>query len=583
MAAKKPVAAEKPGYAQDMDENCPSGITELDTALQGGFPRGSVVLLAGGSGSGKTVLSFQWLFDGVKRGENCMYISLTEPLFKIVKNLETLDFYDRKAIEDQRLKIIDIRVMYGDQFYGEKVMEFIEDQVKSANIKRVCIDSITAIAYNLKDKAEVRKLIFELGRILTSLGCTTVLTSETADTREGYSVYGVEEFIADVIIRLDQVRVGEEFQRILQIVKIRGRGYTSEDRYFRITPKGITVFPKVKMPLGYPSTMERVSTGNAVLDHMLGGGLFIASSTILDGTAGTGKSMLALQFLGEGLKHGEPCLYVSFEESREQVLRNAKSCGWDFGKYEKAGLLTLRCVYPMEKFMDEHLAEIQHIVEKKGVKRCAIDPLSAIASAFPEDSYVNFAKRLNNYMKAMEVTSMFTSSVHPDTGGGKGDRHLSTTVDNIITLRQVEMQGELQPVLNVVKERGSTHSKELRRYDITAEGLVIGSSLSGYEAVITGVGRKVSQTVEEKLEAEFKRFLGPMGTQTFKELSGAGISEEGIGAYIDSLVKGHIIRPEDARPFKDSVAAILQGEGGLPPKLAKKKGVLGGLFGGGRP
>ncbi|MDD5340251.1 MAG: ATPase domain-containing protein [Candidatus ainarchaeum sp.] len=579
------MAVKKSVQAADMEENCPTGIAELDSALQGGFPRGSVVLLAGSSGSGKTMLSLQWLFDGVKRGENCMYISLTEPLFKIVKNLEAMDFYDRKAIEDQRLKIIDIRVMYGDQFYGEKVMEFVEDQVKSANIKRVCIDSITAIAYNLKDKAEVRKLIFELGRILTSLGCTTVLTSEIVDTKERYSVYGVEEFISDAIIKLDQVRVGDEFQRILQIIKVRGRGYSSEDRYFRITPGGITVFPKVKMPLGYPSTMERVSTGNAVLDQMLGGGLFSASSTILAGTAGTGKSMLALQFLSDGLKQGVPCLYGSFEESREQVLRNAKSCGWDFGTYEKEGLLTLRCVYPTEKFMDEHLAEIQAIVERKGIKRCAIDPLSAIASAFPEDSYVNFAKRLNNYMKARGVTTMFTSSVHPDADGrGRGDRHLSTTVDNLITLRQVEMEGELQPVLNVVKERGSTHSKELRRYDITGDGIVIGSSLAGYEAVITGVGRKVSQTVEEKLEAEFKRFLGPMGAQAFGELSESGVSEEGIDAYIDSLVRGHILRAEDGGPFKDSVSAILQGEGGLPPKLAKKKkGVLGGLLGGGRP
>jgi KaiC/GvpD/RAD55 family RecA-like ATPase len=295
--------------------------------------------------------------------------------------------------------------------------------------------------------------------------------------------------------------------------------------------------------------------------------------------------MLALQFLNDGLKHGEPCLYVSFEESKEQVLRNAKSCGWDFGAYEKKGLLIIRCVYPTEKFIDEHLAEIQEIVESRGTVRCAIDPLSAIASAFPEENYVNFAKRLNNYLKARGVTSMFTSSVHPDAaGGGRGDLHLSTTVDNLITLRQVEMEGELQPVLNVVKARGSAHSKELRRYDITGDGIIIGPSLSGYEAVITGVGRRVSQTVEEKLESEFKRFLGPIGAQAFKELSETGVSEEGIDAYVDSLVRGHILRPEDAGPFKGSVAAILKGEGGVPQKLAKtKKGMLGSLLGGEQP
>jgi circadian clock protein KaiC len=562
------------------EENCPTGIAELDNALQGGFPQGSIVLLAGSSGSGKTIMALQWLFDGVKHGENGLYISLTEPLFKIVKNLEGLEFYDRKAIEDQRLKIIDIRVVYGDQFYREKVVGFIEEQVRSANVKRVCIDSITAIAYNLKDKAEVRKLIFELGRILTSLGCTTVLTSETADPRKRYSVYGVEEFISDAIIKLDQVRVGDEFQRILQIIKVRGRGYSSEDRYFRITSKGIIVFPKVSMPLGYPSTVDRVPIGNAVLDQMLGGGLFAASSTILAGTAGTGKSMLTLQFLSEGLKLGEPGLYVSFEESREQVLRNAKNCGWNFGSYEKDGLLTIRCVYPAEKLMDEHLAEIQHVVETKGITRCAIDPLSAIASSFPEDSYVNFVKRLNNYMKSKGVTIIFTSSVHPDAEGGvKGDRHLSTTVDNLITLRQVEIEGELQLVLNIVKERGSWHSKELRKYEITSDGVVIGPSLSGYEAVVTGVGRRVSETLEERLESEFNRFLGPMGSQAFTEISERGVTEEAINSYIDSLVTGHILKQEDQKPFKDSVSAILRGTESQPKK--EKKGGPGGPRGSG--
>jgi circadian clock protein KaiC len=486
-------------------------------------------------------------------------------------------------MESGKLKILDIRTIYGPEFYREKVIDFIEEQVKATNARRVCIDSVTAIAYNLKDKGEVRKFIFELGRILTALGCTTVLTSETADSKGKYSIYGVEEFISDAIIKLDQVRVGDEFQRILQIIKVRGRGYTSEDRYFRITPHGINLFPKVRMPLGYPATLERVSTGNAVLDQMLGGGLFAASSTILAGTAGTGKSMLALQFISDGLKKGQPCFYMSFEESREQVLRNAKSCGWDFGSYEEKGLLTLRCAYPSEKFMDEHLAEIQDIVESKGIKRCAIDPLSAIASSFPEDSYVNFVKRLNNYMKAKEVTSVLTSSVHPDAGSTtKGERHLSTTVDNLITLRQVEMEGELQLVLNVVKERGSAHSKELRRYDITNDGIIIGSSLAGYEAVITGVGRKVSQTSEEKLRTEFSRFMGPIGEQAFREIARRGLSEETINAYIDSLVKERIMTGEDGKEFRASALAILRGAPG--PKQAagaktKEGGILGRLLG----
>lgn len=579
------MAKEKAQRKPAKEGDCPTGIAELDSALQGGFPRGSVILLAGSSGSGKTIMALQWLFEGVKHGENCLYISLTEPLFKIVKNLETLDFYDRKALEDQRLKIIDIRVVYGDQFYREKVMEFIEEQVKAANVKRVVIDSITAIAYNLKDSAEVRKLIFELGRILASLGCTTLLTSETAGARNRYSIYGVEEFISDAIIKLDQVKVGNELQRMIQIIKVRGRAYTSEEMYFRITRGGIVVFPKLSMPLQHVALTERISTGNAVLDQMLGGGIFAASSTIIAGSTGTGKSLFALEFLMEGLEHGEQCLFVSFDESKEEIIRNAKSCGWDFGRYEKAGLLTFRCAYPAEKFVHEHLADIRSLVESKDIRRCAVDSLSSISTAIPEESFISFTKVLHSFMKSRNVTTFMTAASRPETGAGSmGDAHTSATVDNYITLRQVEIEGELRLVLNIVKERGSAHSKELRRYDITNDGIVIGPSLAGYEAVITGVGRKVSQTVEERLEAEFKRFLGPMGVQAFRELSETGVSEERIHGYIDSLVKEHILKPEDAKPFKNSVSTILLGAGSQQAqKPEKKKGMLGDLLGGKQP
>lgn len=564
-------------------ENSATGIAELDGVLHGGFPKGTIVLLSGSSGSGKTIFSLQWLFHGVKEGENGVYISLTEPLFKIVKNLETMRFYDREAMENGRLKILDIRTIYGQEFYREKVIDFIEEQVKAANARRVCIDSVTAIAYNLKDKAEVRKFIFELGRILTALGCTTVLTSETADSRGRYSIYGVEEFISDAIIKLDQVKTGDELQRTLQIIKVRGRSYSAEEMKFRITSEGIRLFPKMGMQLTYTSTENRISTGNVVLDRMLGGGVFTASSTVVAGPTGTGKSLIALEFLKDGLEHGEPCLLVSFEESRDQVLRNAKSCGWQFAEYENSGLLEIMCVYPSERFVDEHLAEIRDAIERKGVRRCAVDSLSSISTAFSDEKFVSFTKRLHSYLKSRDITSFLTASTPPESRRGSiGEGHISATVDNFITLRQVELEGELRLVLNIVKERGSTHSKELRRYDITGDGIIIGPSLAGYEAVITGVGRKVSQTLEERLRTEFSSFMGPMGDQAFRELARTGISEDNVTDYIGSLVKERIMGEEDAKAFRASVLAILRG-GTVPGQSQETKirkgGVISSLLG----
>ena len=282
------------------EKSSKTGISELDNVLGGGIPEDSIVLLAGPSGSGKTLLCFQWLFEGVRNGENGIYISITEPLFKSLKNLEKLSFYDRDAVVSEKLKLIDVREVYSDHsFEYEKFLHFIEKQVAEANAKRLCIDSITALAYSISDKADIRTFIFELGKILGTRGCTTVITSEVTEPNK-FSVYGVEEFISDVILRLDQVRVKGELERVLQIIKVRGREYGSGDLYFKITNDGIVVFPRLWVPLEYASTTEKISTGIPLLDELTFGGVFRGSSTLLAGGTGTGKTLLGLQFLVVG-------------------------------------------------------------------------------------------------------------------------------------------------------------------------------------------------------------------------------------------------------------------------------------------
>ncbi len=487
---------------------CPSainvsftGIKEFDKLLDGGFTKGSIVLLAGSSGSGKTIFSFQWLFEGIKNNENGIYITLTEPLFKTLENLEKLSYYNKEAIENEKLRIVDLREVCGKEGFDQrKILDFIEDEVKRTNAKRLCIDSITAIAYQLDDRAKIRAFIFAVGTTLATLGCTTVLTSEVSEMNK-YSKYEVEEFISDAIIRFDQINVKDELQRIMRIIKVRGRNHRSDDIYFKITKDGINVFPKLRVPLEHFSTTERISMGISALDDMLGGGIFVGSSTFITGSPGTGKSTLGLSFLAEGLKNGETCLYAGFEESKKQVLRNAKNFGWDFEKYEREGLLVMRCIYPNEKHLEEHLADIRQIVEEKKIKRCVVDPLSAISSAFSPDAFISFSKRLNGYLKTREVTPLFTSATTSLIGNTKDvDAHLSTISDNIILLRYVEMQGDVQSVINIIKMRGSEHSKSLRIYNITDKGIVVGKSLEGYEGVTTGVSKKIAELEKEGLE-----------------------------------------------------------------------------------
>ncbi|MDD9953788.1 MAG: AAA family ATPase [Candidatus Woesearchaeota archaeon] len=545
----------KQGSQEASTLRCSStGVEELDHILHGGWPSGSVILLTGKPGTGKTILSFQWLFNGVSMGENGLYITLTEPLFRTVKNLENMQFYDREAIESEKLKIIDMRQK--EARTPEQTIKFLSKQVIATKAKRLCIDSITAIAYQLDDKQKIRSFIFELGKTLATLGCTTVLTSEVSDKNK-LSVYGVEEFISDGIIRMEQVKHEDTMHRVMQIVKLRGVGYRARDITYKIGDKGIIPFRHYTLPLSYKSSERRVSTGMPMLDKMMHGGIFKGSSTFIAGSTGTGKSVFSLQFMQAGLTNEERCLYVSFEESSNQIRRNAMRFGWNFD--EKQDQLFLRCMYPDERLLDEHFADIKKIIDEKKISRCVIDSLSSISSAFSEKAFERFVHTLYAYLKLMNVTAVFTLETDSNSGmSGLTGTQVSTITDNVILLRHVEMQGQLRQFMNIVKVKGGSHSRGLRVYKITRHGVEIGQKMSGYEGLMTGIGRKVSDTIEEKLENEFCEFLGPIGSQVFNKILETGINEHSITTYIDSLSEEGIIKASNAEAFKVDVLNILE-------------------------
>ena len=569
------------GKASSTDEkiallSSPTGISTFDSALGGGFPVGSVVLVAGSSGSGKTIFSFQWLFEGTKSQETSMYITLTEPLFNTLKNLETMDFYDEAAVEQERLKILDLRDLCQTAagFDPEEVLNIIEKEVQETNAKRLVIDSITAIAYTINDKAKIRQFIFELGKMLATLGCTAILTSEVAQVAV-YSLFGVEEFISDLILRFDRFDASSGIRRKVSIVKVRGRNAQLGSYNFKITEKGICLIPKIKVELKTPATVNRVSIGNAQVDILLNGGVLEASSTLVAGSTGTGKSLLGLHFLMDSLQKNEACLFIGFEEGENQIKRNAKGFGWDLTLYENKDLLFMRCMFPREKLLEEHLADIKAYVDAHNIKRCVVDSLSAVANAFPKEEFAEFAKKLNGFLKSSGITSLFVM-VNASLAGAISltDAQVFTIMDNIIMLRHVEMEGKLQEVMNIVKIRGSSHSKELIEYDITNKGLVIVQSLEGFEGILTGVTRKVDRSVEEKIRLEFKRFLGPDANNYFKEAKKSGLQLDALLGFIDSLIAQGKVKDSRGTFFKENIKDILAFDSfsanNLSPAAAKK-------------
>lgn len=495
------------------------------------------MLVSGSSGTGKTILSLEWLFNGVKLGENGVYITITEPLFKTLYNLEGLSFYNREAIENEQIKILDIRKPGLKAFDAEKILELIESEVKKNNAKRLVIDSITAIAYNVDDKAKIRKIIFDLGTMLASLGCTTFLTSEVSD-HSRYSVYGVEEFISDGVIVMRHEEQKFQNVRTLEIVKMRGISYQGGSNSFRITKNGIKMYPQLIVPLVYGSSKSKISIGVKGFDEMAKGGVYEGSSNLIAGSTGAGKSILGMHFIWEGLQKGEPCLLAGFEESRDQILRNAASFGWDLEKYEKLGLLKISCAYPSEKYIEEHLLNIKDVVDSMKIKRCVIDSLSSIGNSFEVEQFRYFVKRLNAYLKSKNVTSIFTTATAGlMTMESLTESHLSTMTDNIFLLKYVEAEGEMRLMAAILKTRGNDHSKSLREYKITGKGIVIGQTFKGFENVMAGSTRKVGSSLEEELQKTFVEYLGPIGITEFNELKEQGhLREEDVLKVINEMI-----------------------------------------------
>jgi len=546
----------------------PTGINDLDEILYGGIPEGHVVLLSGNSGTGKTILAMQWLFEGYSRfQEPGVYITLTESITKAMMCVKGMAFYTEGMVDASQVHFTDLRSTLNlleleDKEFRredvEKILEVLENLIRESKAKRVVIDSITALAYMLKEKDLIRYFIFRLGSVLANLDCTILLTSEVSDGH--YSAYGVEEFISDGIIQLDCLRVRDEIVRTLQVVKMRGVDFDMNVISFRINEKGVNLFLKLKTSLDFPSPTERISTGVEGIDRMCHGGIFKGSSTLIAGSTGTGKTLMCLQFVLEGLKNNKPCLYVGFEEGKEKLLRTAHGFGWNLKDYENQGLLTFLCSYPSRTYPNEHLNKIRNIVEKKKIQRVAVDSLSSVGNVLRDEDFADFNRNLVTYLNQTGVTTFLTAATATLLGSEMiTHSNLSSLTDNIILLKYIEVGGELGFMVAVLKTRSSDRDKKLRSYTITSDGLVVGEPLSAYEGVMSGSAKRIGKTTEEKLREEFTSTLGPMGLPDFKEIQKQGASEENIIKYINTLSKEGILTHEDGVKFRERIFLIING------------------------
>ncbi|MDZ7706876.1 MAG: circadian clock protein KaiC [Trueperaceae bacterium] len=464
-------------------EKVPSGIPGLDLVSKGGLPSARSVVVAGTSGSGKTVFGAQFLAAGItEMGEPGVFVTCEESPEDIRANIASFGWDVPRWEEEGTWRFVDASRNLDDVpvraggYDLAALLARIEDAVARVGAKRVVVDSLDALFSRFEGDAAFRHELHRVIGLLNSLGVTTVLTAERDSDYGANSRRGVEEFVADNLILLRNVLSSERRRRTLEIVKFRGATHDKGEFGFSITPKGISVIPHLDIGHDRVMSNDRLSIGNPDVDAMCDGGIFRDSVMLVSGAAGTGKTLLTAAFVDSAARDGERCLVFSFEERREQWFRNAKGWGYDFHQLEQDGLLKVVSDYPEVATLEDHLLAITAEVETFKPQRIAIDSLSALERVATPDSFRKFAVSLSAYLKHHGITSLLTSTTPTFLGGASpNEAHLSTVTDLIILLRHTEIGGELRRGLTVLKMRGSRHDHGVREFTVDENGMTLGA------------------------------------------------------------------------------------------------------------
>lgn len=482
-------------------EKLPTCIAGLDHVADGGLPLGRTTLVSGTAGSSKTILAAQFLAEGIRqRGENGVFLTFEESPDDLRRNMHNFGWdiaaWEREkkwCFVDASPEPLDPVVTTGEYDLGA-LLARINHAVASVGAKRVSMDSIGAIFAQFSDSTIVRRELLRISSAVKTLGVTCLLTAERVHEYGEIARHGVEGFVADNVIILRNVLEQEKRRRTFEILKFRGVQHRKGEYPFTVVPgEGMVVIPLSAMELKQQSSSLRITSGSPDLDSMCGGGFFRDSIILVSGPTGTGKTLMATEFMAGGARLGERCLLFAFEESRQQLFRNAVGWGVDFERLEREGKLLVVCAYPENDVLEDHLIQIKKRIEEFRPNRVAVDSLSALERVSTERGFREFVIGLTSFIKQMEIAGLFTAATPDLFGSGSlTDAHISTITDSIILLRYVEFYGEMRRGLTILKMRGSSHDKDIRELTIDAEGMRIGKPFREVTGILAGTPRHAS-------------------------------------------------------------------------------------------
>jgi circadian clock protein KaiC len=493
-------------------EKLETGIPGFDFLSQGGLPKGRGTLIAGTAGSAKTVFACQFLVEGIVRGENGVFVTFEEPPKALRRNMLGFGWDIQKWEEEGKWAFVDAspqpgeRPMVSGEYDLGALIARIEFAIRKYNAQRVSLDSLGAIFSHLADSAQVRSDLFRLASALRELEITAIMTAERTQEYGEISRFGVEEFVADNVVILRNVLADEKRRRTIEILKYRGTDHQKGEFPFTvIRNQGIVIIPLAAIELEQKSSNIRITSGSEELDRMCGGGFFRDSIILVSGATGTGKTLMVTEFMAGGANSAERCLIFAFEESREQLFRNAIGWGVDFERMEREGKLKVVCRYPETTTLENHLIAMKGIIEEFKPNRVAVDSLSALERVSTLKSFREFIIGLTSFIKQQEIGGLFTSTTPTLLGGSSiTEAHISTITDSIILLRYVEMYGEMRRGITVLKMRGSMHDKDIREFAIDNRGMHIGRPFRNVTGILAGAPMYTAQNEVERLSGLFE-------------------------------------------------------------------------------
>lgn len=480
----------------------PTGIQGLDEITSGGLPKGRPTLVCGSAGCGKTLLAMEFLVRGAREfNEPGVFMAFEETENDLIQNVASLGFDLKDLIAHKKLVIDFVYIERSEiEETGEYDLEglFIRlgQAIDSIGAKRVVLDTIESLFSGLPNPLILRAELRRLFRWLKEKRVTAIITGERSEG--SLTRYGLEEYVSDCVIILDHRSSEQVSSRRLRVVKYRGSTHGTNEYPFLIDEDGISVLPVTSLGLQQVASNLRIPTGIERLDAMLGGaGYFQGSSILVSGTAGTGKSSLAAHFVAAACERGEHTLYFAFEESPSQIMRNMRSIGIDLQKWEKEGLLQFQANRPTVTGLEMHLAMMLKAINVFKPKVVIVDPLNSFVMGGNATEVKVMLMRLVDFLKMKEITGLFTNLTAGSGALEQTDIAISSLIDTWLLLRDIEIGGERNRGIYILKSRGMAHSNQIREFLITDHGIELLDVYVGSGGVLTGSARLAQEAQEQ--------------------------------------------------------------------------------------